>query len=82
MSMVGIVILKAVGASLSMKWNPGLIPWIFKSSVNYANACIISFSLLFFINAVRRALQSYTYMTYMYLFTLLDVVGKGLHRSE
>ena len=63
MSMVVIVILKDVDASLSMKWNHGLIPRIFKYSVNYVKACIISLSLILFIAVVGMVLQSYTYMT-------------------
>ena len=65
-----------------MKWKPGLIPRLFKSSVNYMKAPIIYLSLLLFISVIRMALQSYTYMTYMYLFPLFDVVGKRPHRSE
>ena len=52
MSMVSIVIFKAFDASLSMKWNPGLVPWIFKSSVNSVKARIIYLSLILFIDVV------------------------------
>ena len=41
MYMVVIVSFKAVDDSLSIKWNPGLIPRIFKYSVNYVKASII-----------------------------------------
>ena len=54
-----IVIFKSVYVSLSTKLKPGLIPQIFKSSVNYVNALIISLSLLFFIAVVRMVLQTY-----------------------
>ena len=77
-----IVILKAVDSSFSMKLNSGLIPQIFKSSVNYAKACIIYSSLLLLFSVVSMELQEYTHMTQIYLFTLLDVVGKRPHRSE
>ena len=80
--MVEIVSFKAVDDLSSMKWKPGWIPWIFKSSVKYVKALIISLSLLFFISVVRMALQPYTYITYMYLLPLLEVVGKRPHRSE
>ena len=63
MFMFGIVIFKAVDALLSMKWKPGLITWLLKSSVNDVKALIISLSLLFFVAVVRMALQSYTYIT-------------------
>ena len=82
MCMVVIVSFKAVYASLSMKLKPWLIPHIFKSSVNDVKSLIIYLSLLFFISVVRMALQSYTYITYMYLLPLLEVVGKCTHRSE
>ena len=49
--------LKVVDASLSMKWNPGLIPRIFKSSVSSTKAFIIYFSLLLLIAVVRISLQ-------------------------
>ena len=77
--MVVIVIFKAVDASLSMKWKPGLISWIFKSSYNYVKALIIYLSLLFFVYVVRMVLQSYTYIKQMYLFPLLEVVRKFPH---
>ena len=54
---------KAVDDSLSMKWNPGWIPRLFKSSVKDVKALIISLSLLFFIDVVSMKLQSYTYIT-------------------
>ena len=60
MFMVIIVIFKAVDASFSMRWKHGLIPRLFKSSVNDVKAFIVSLSLLFFIAVVRMALQSYT----------------------
>ena len=37
-----IVVIKAVDASLSIKWNPELIPRILKSSVNSIKALIVS----------------------------------------
>ena len=81
-SIIGIAILKAFDASFSFKWDPGLILRIFKSSVNYVEARIISLSLLFFFSVVSIASQSYTYMMKMYLFPILDMIGKRLHRSE
>ena len=60
----------------------GLILRLFKSSVDSVKARIISLSLLFLIAIINMELQSYTYMTYMYLFPLFDVVGKRPHRSE
>ena len=63
MFMEVIVSFKAVYASLSMKWKPGLIPQIFKSSVNDVKALIIPLSPLLFIAVVSMALQSYTYIT-------------------
>ena len=77
-----IVILKALYYSLSMKWKPGLIPRIFKSSVNDVKSLIVSFSLLLFVAVVRMELQSYKYITYMYLFPLLEVVVKCTHRPK
>ena len=53
---------KDVDASLYMKWNPGLIPRLFKSSVNSVKDCIISLSLLFFTAVVRMSLKPYTFM--------------------
>ena len=82
MSMVVIVILKAVDPSLSHIWNPGLIPRLFKSSVNYVKVCIISLSLLFLIDFIRMVLKSYTHMTYIHFFPLLDLVGKYVHISK
>ena len=58
-----IVIFKVIDASLSMKWKPGLIPQLLKSSVNDVKALIISLSLLFLIAVVRMVLQSYKYIT-------------------
>ena len=63
MFMVAIVRFKAVDVSLSVKWRPGLIPRIFKSSVNDVKSLSISLSLLFFVAVFRMALQSYTYIT-------------------
>ena len=57
MSIVVILIFKAVDVSLTMKWNPGLIPRLFKSSANSAKASIIYLPLLFLIAVVRIALQ-------------------------
>ena len=82
MLMEVIVIFKAVDDSLSMKWKPWLILQLFNSLVNSVKAHIISLSLIFFIAVVRMALQSYTYITYIYLFPLLEVLRKCLHRSE
>ena len=82
MSMVAIIIFKDFDASLFIKWNHGLILQLFKYSVSSVNARIIYMSVLLFISVVRMVLQSYTYMTYMYLSPLLDVVGKHPHRSE
>ena len=79
MFMEVIVIFKFVDASLSMKWNPGSIPRLLKSSVNSVKAFIIYLSLLVFIDLVSMELKSYTYMTYMNLFTLLEVVGNRTH---
>ena len=80
--MVFIVSFKAVDNLLSMKWKPGWIPQTFKSSVKDVKALIISVSLLFFIAVVRMSLESYPYMTYIYLSPLIEVVGKRPHRSE
>ena len=63
MFMEVIVIFKSVDDSLSINWKTGLIPRIFKSSVKYMKAHIISLLLLFFIVVFRMVLQSYTYMT-------------------
>ena len=82
MIMAVIARFKAVHASLSMKWKPGLIPRILKSSVYDLKALIIYLPLLLFVALVRMALQSYTYIKYMYLFPLTEVVGKLPHRSE
>ena len=82
MSMVLISVFKAVDASLPMKWNPGLIPQIFKSVANSVRSRIISLSHILFIAVVSMVLQSYTYMNYMYLFPLLDVIGKCPHILE
>ena len=57
MFVVVISIFKGVYVSLSIEWNPGLIPRIFNSSVDYVKACIISLSRLFFIDVVSMALQ-------------------------
>ena len=62
MPMFVISIFNAVDDSLSMKCNPGLIPKLFKSSVNSVKSRIIYLSLLFLISVVRLALQSYTCM--------------------
>ena len=59
-----------------------LILRIFKYSGNSVKARIISLTLLLFISVGRMVLKSYTYMTYIYLFNLLDVMGKRPHRSE
>ena len=80
--MVVISIFKAVDDSLSKKWNPGLILWIFKSVVNFVKSRIISLSLIFFVAVVSMELQSYKYMTYMYLFPLIGVMGKRMDRFE
>ena len=80
MSIVIVAILKYVDASFSMKCNPGLIPWIFNSVVNDVKARIIYLSVLLFVYVVMMALQSYTYMTYMYFF--LGVMRKSPHISE
>ena len=82
MFMVGIVIFKVVDDSLFIKCKPGLIVRLLKSSVNVVKALIISLSLLFFIDLLMTALQSYTYIKCMYLFPLFEVVGKCSHRSE
>ena len=82
MFMVVIVIFKDIDASLSIKCKPGLIPQIFESSVDSMKASIISFSPIFFVAVVIMELQSGTYVMYVYLFLLLDVVGKLPHISE
>ena len=82
MSMVVIVILKAIDYSLSMTWNYGLIPHLFQSSVNSVKDRIISMSLLFFVAVVRITLKSYSYIMCIYSFSLFDVVGTRQHRSE
>ena len=80
--MVAMAIFNASDDSLSMKWNPGFIPRVFKYVVNFVKACIISLSLLVFIAVVIMTLQSYTYIAYMYLFYLLGVIGKRPHKLE
>ena len=55
-----------VDALLHMKWKPGFIPRLVKSSVNYDKALIISLSFLIFISVVRMVLQSYTYIHYIH----------------
>ena len=65
-----------------MKCKPRLVPRIFKYSVNAVKDIIISLSLPFFVDVVRMTLQSYTYITWMYLFPLLEVVGKHTHIYE
>ena len=57
MFMVLIVIFKAVDASLSMKYNPGLILMLFKYLVNSVKDRIISLSLLFFTAVVSMEFQ-------------------------
>ena len=61
--MVDIVIFKAVDALLFMKWKPGWIPRIFKSTVKDVKYLIISLSLPLLIALFSMALQSYTYIT-------------------
>ena len=73
--MVFNAILNYVDDLLSMKWNPGLIPRPFKYVVAFMKVRIISLSLLFLVSVVRMALQSYTYITWIYLFPLLVVIG-------
>ena len=80
--MVVIVSFNAVDALLSMKWKPGMIPRLFKSSVNYVKSLIVSLSIQFFIYVVSMVLQSYTYITWVYLFPLLEVVEKRPYRAE
>ena len=80
--MVVISILNAADDSLSMKLNLELIPLLLKSVVNYVETHIISMSLLFFIAVERMALLSYTYIMYMYLLPLLDVIGYHPYQSE
>ena len=75
-------IFNAVDASLSMIWNPGLIQRHFISVVNDVKARIISLSFVLFIAVFRMALESYTYITYMYLLPLLDVICKRLQNLE
>ena len=60
MFLVVIVSFNAVDALLPMKWKPGWITKLFKSSVEDVKTLIISLSLLLFIAVVRMALQSYT----------------------
>ena len=66
MFMEVIVIFKEVYASLSMKCKYGLIPQIFKYSVNDVKALIIYLPLLLFISVVRMALKPYTHI-YIYV---------------
>ena len=49
--------LKSVDALLFTMFNPGLIPWIFKSVVSYVKARIIYLSLLFFVAVFVMALR-------------------------
>ena len=67
MFMEAIVIFKDVDASLFMKWKPRLILRLFNSYVKSLKACIIYLSLTLFIAVVRMELQSYTYMTQLYI---------------
>ena len=53
MSMVSIVIFNSVDDLLSMKFNHGLIPYIFKFLVNSVKSRITPLSLLFFTSVVR-----------------------------
>ena len=76
---VDIVRFKALYASFFIKCKPGCIYWLFKYSVKDVKALNISFSLLLFIAVVRMSLQSYTYITLMYLFPLLKVLVKRPH---
>ena len=80
--MVVISILNAADDSLSMKLNLELIPLLLKSVVNYVETHIISMSLLFFIAVERMALLPDTYIMYMYLLPLLDVIGNHPYKSE
>ena len=66
MFMVFTVRFKVVDALLSMKWKPGWIRRIFKSSDKDLKSHIVSLLILFFIAVVRMALQSYKHITYMY----------------
>ena len=61
--MVSVVIFKAVDALLPMKWKPGWVTRIFKSSFKDVKYLIISLSLIFFVAVVRMVSQSYTYLT-------------------
>ena len=65
-----------------VKCNPGLIPWIFNYVVNSVKARILSLSLIFFVTFFIMALQSYTYIMYMYLFPLFGFIGKRPHKLE
>ena len=65
-----------------MKYNPGFILWLFKSSAYSVNSHIVSLSLLLFIAVARMSSQSHTYMTYIYLFPLMYLVGNTSHISE
>ena len=82
MFMVVIFSCKAVDASFSMKWKAGLIPQMFKYFVNDVKDLIIFLSLLLLISVGRILLHSCTYITYKYLFPMIEVLGKRPHRSE
>ena len=79
MSMVEISILKSFDAAFSVKWNPGLILRLFQCVVHSMKVHIISLSLVLFVAFSSMALQSYTYMTHMYLFPLFYVMVKRLN---
>ena len=54
---VVMTIFNDVDSLTTIKWNPGFITQLFKSVVNYMEACIIYLSILFFIAAIRMELQ-------------------------
>ena len=57
MFMVVVFRFKAVDASMSMKWKPGWIPQLFKSSVKYLKYLIVSLSLIFIVVVVRTYIK-------------------------
>ena len=71
-----------VMAILTLLVNPGLIKRFLKSVADSVKSRIISSSLIFFITVLIMKLQSYKYITYMYLFTSLGVIGKRTHKLQ
>ena len=50
--------------------------------VNSVNARILYLSLLLFIGSIIIELQPYTYITYIYVLPLFEMIGKFWRKSE